>query len=88
MAFNKYHSLFCCDLRLNLLANLGTMWFGPSSDFLRLIFRSSTIIFSCGLAPHGILLTNSLSFRAETFSLFPYSLPNLGTMWFGPSLDF
>jgi len=55
---------------LNLLANLGTMWFDPSLDFLQVVFRSSIIIVSCGLAPHGILLMDNLHFSAVTFSFF------------------
>jgi len=28
----RFSALFYYDLRLNLLVNLGTMWFGPSQD--------------------------------------------------------
>jgi hypothetical protein len=72
MAFNKYHSLFCGDLRLNSLANLGTMWFDPSW----LVFRSLTIIVSCGLGPRGILLTDSI-YSPIVLSLSRCSLVNL-----------
>jgi hypothetical protein len=105
--WSSYSALFCCDLRRNSLANLGTMWFGPSRDLtasfcysfhhcqLRLwdsfnglspffgrgtmwfgpsrdltaSFVTPSIIVSCGLAPHRILLTDCLRSPAITFSL-------------------
>jgi hypothetical protein len=33
MIFSFDDLQFCCDSRLFLLANLGTMWFGSSQDF-------------------------------------------------------
>jgi protein-S-isoprenylcysteine O-methyltransferase Ste14 len=61
-------ALFYCDLQLNLLANLDTMWFEP---FIGLMasFCILTIIVSYGLALHGILLTDSHRSLTISFSL-------------------